>query len=151
MELMNKIEVLRRLRAAKRSHLHWVSTVRGIVDGIPINLNSIAVARKKSSFGLWYYGEGQNLSGYPLFKDIESHHIEMYESFMKICLYLRGEKPKKKGKVPTWKKLLTKKESKRIPQPDKALTLYPKLKKSSDKVTKLLRELEEQINDLPRG
>ena len=144
---MNKIEVLRRLRAAKRSHLQWISNARGMVDGIPVNPKSVPTGAKQSGFGQWYYGEGQNLSDFDVFTQIAPHHQKMHEVFKMIAQYMRGYETTEK--TSSWKNLLGKKESKHAPEPEKALQLYPSLKRLSDEVTRLMRELEEQINNLP--
>lgn len=144
---MNKIEVLRRLRAAKRSHLHWISNAHGLVDGMPVNPKSVPIAPTQTGFGQWYYGEGQNLSDFETFNQIAPHHRKMHDIFRQISLYLQGNAEVKK--TPVWKSIIGKSNHDQFLQPEKAQQLYPSLKESSDEVIKLLRALEEQINNLP--
>lgn len=139
---MNKTEVLRRLRAAKRAHLTWVSHITALFEGLEVKNKDVPLGPKKSQFGQWYYGEGQNLSEFESFSRIHNPHKKMHKALKELRDLLEGRDITQQNSL--WKRLTKKKDDSL--EKSTLSDLYMKLKTNADDVTRQLDNLEKEIN-----
>ncbi len=84
---MKKEEVLKNIRAARRSHVMWVDRARSLVNGFPVNKEQIPLEVTSCDFGQWFYCDGQILLvifSEDSIKKLENKHRELHDSYMKI-------------------------------------------------------------------
>jgi len=58
---MEKIDVLKNIRAARRSHTQWVDKAKSLVNGLEVKKEQIPLEVTECSFGKWFYCDGQIL------------------------------------------------------------------------------------------
>jgi lysine/ornithine N-monooxygenase len=92
---MEKTEVIETLNKAIVSHKAWVINAQALIDGVPLDKEKVPVNATECEFGKWYYGDGQRLKNLPGFKDIETPHDKLHETYMEIFTLLYGEESKK--------------------------------------------------------
>ena len=86
---MNKEQVLEHIRAAKSAHIKWVQKAKLLINGIPVNEDSIPVNSTECNFGKWFYSDGQclnSLSNNPLecMQKIETLHFDLHDIYLQI-------------------------------------------------------------------
>ena len=79
---MDKQQVLKTLRAAKKAHIKWRSYAQAIEMSLDISANPIIST--ECEFGTWYYGDGQQLNYIPTYRDIEKSHQAVHDIYMKM-------------------------------------------------------------------
>lgn len=136
-----KSDLISKLRMAKTSHMKWISDVQ-----ILIRLGDVEQANAKvpvnytsCDFGRWYYSDGQMLSEYSEYTDIEEIHQLVHDTYLQI--YSLYKKPIEGGFFNSAKKQLAERE-------EKALKLDIILKKYSKLLFELLVTLENKIKSL---
>ena len=87
MATVTKKDVLKSIRAARRSHVKWVDHAKALVNGLEITKEQIPLEVTSCDFGKWFYCDGQILLS--IFKEeaierLESKHKELHDSYMKI-------------------------------------------------------------------
>ena len=85
--VMNKkADIISHLRHAKTAHVAWISNVQILIQlaniedakaTTPINYTTCA-------FGKWYYGEGQMLTPFQEYRDIEAVHQYVHNTYLQI-------------------------------------------------------------------
>ncbi|HFS67846.1 MAG TPA: hypothetical protein ENK67_06500 [Flavobacteriia bacterium] len=136
-----KSDLISKLRMAKTSHMKWISDVQ-----ILIRLGDVEQANAKvpvnytsCDFGRWYYSDGQMLSEYSEYTDIEEIHQLVHDTYLQI--YSLYKKPIEGGFFNSAKKQLAERE-------EKALKLDIILKRYSKLLFELLVTLENKIKSL---
>ncbi len=141
---MNKAEVLEKIRAAKRSHVTWVSRARSLIDGLPVDKEKIPVLPTDCIFGQWYYGDGKMLAKLPSFQAIEDPHNRLHEVYSSIFKLLFGD-----NKPSFFAKVLGLKYKPKKDDLLKANELFNELQAWSDIIVGRLTKLEDQIKAMP--
>ncbi|MCI5144819.1 MAG: hypothetical protein D3923_04660 [Candidatus Electrothrix sp. AR3] len=88
---MDKNQIIATLRDAVLTHKQWVNNALALIEGVPLDKTKVPVNSTECQFGKWYYNDGQNLKGFPGFKDIESSHDKLHRTYMEIFSILFGE------------------------------------------------------------
>jgi hypothetical protein len=91
---MNKAETVEQLHNAKKAHVKWVQRAKALIEGLPVEKESIPVDCTDCKFGQWFYGEGQNLNAIPgmdCLHEIETLHFNLHDIYMKIFKLYFGE------------------------------------------------------------
>jgi len=84
---MEKIEVLKNIRAARRAHTQWVDKAKSLVNGLPIKKEQIPLEVTECSFGKWFYCDGQILLSFfteEAIEKLDAKHKELHDVYMKI-------------------------------------------------------------------
>ncbi len=81
---MNKNDILHKLHQAKRDHLAWVGRAELLAQGIEVSKELIPVLHTDCRFGHWYFGEGQALTVFPEFREIDEAHRALHQSYTEI-------------------------------------------------------------------
>lgn len=84
---MEKIDVLKNIRAARRAHVVWVQRAKSLVNGLPIKKEQIPFEVTKCEFGKWFYCDGQILLSIfteDAVKIVGEKHKELHDIYMKI-------------------------------------------------------------------
>ncbi len=81
-----RIKLISHLRLARKAHIAWVSNVQ-----ILIQLGNIDEAKVSTpinytvcAFGKWYYGDGQVLTPFKEYRDIEEVHQQIHSTYLEI-------------------------------------------------------------------
>jgi hypothetical protein len=91
---MNKAETLTQLHNAKKAHIKWVQRAKALIEGLPVEKDSIPVDCTECKFGQWFYGDGQNLNAIPgmeCLQEIERLHFQLHDIYMKIFKVYFGD------------------------------------------------------------
>ncbi len=84
---MDKLDVLRNIRAARRSHVKWVQRAKSLVNGLAVTKEQIHLEVTMCDFGRWFYCDGQILLSIfteEAVKSVEEKHKELHDIYMKI-------------------------------------------------------------------
>lgn len=84
---MEKIEVLKSIRAARRAHTQWVDKAKSLVNGIPVKKEQIPLEVTECSFGKWFYCDEQILLSFfteEAIGKLDNKHKELHDVYMKI-------------------------------------------------------------------
>ena len=93
---MEKIDVLKNIRAARRAHTEWVDKAKSLVNGLEVKKEQIPLEVTQCKFGKWFYCDGQILLSFFTEEAIEKldlKHKELHDVYMKIFkIYFPVEK-----------------------------------------------------------
>ena len=136
-----RAEIISNLRIAKTSHMKWISDVQILIrlGDIKVANATIPVNYTSCNFGQWYYGDGQKLSEYSEYSDIEEIHQLVHDTYLQI--YSLYQKPIKGSLLNSAKKQMAERELKAI-KLDLILKQYSKL------LFELLLTLEKKVKSL---
>jgi len=84
---MEKEDVLRNIRAARRAHVVWVQRAKSLVNGLPVTKEQIPLEVTACEFGRWFYCDGQILLSIfteDAVKQVEEKHKALHDIYMKI-------------------------------------------------------------------
>jgi len=84
---MEKSDVLKSIRSARRSHVIWVDRAKALVNGLKIRENQIPIEVTECSFGKWFYCDGQillSLFTEEAVKTLGDKHNDLHDAYMKI-------------------------------------------------------------------
>lgn len=140
---MNKLEILDKIRAAKRSHVTWVKRARSLIDGVAVDKEKVPVMPTDCIFGQWYYGDGKPLAKLPSFQAIEDPHNRLHETYAKIFKCLFGD-----NQPSFFTRVLGLKYKPKDDDISEANDLFNELQAWSDIIMGRLEKLEEQIKKL---
>ncbi len=143
-KLMNKIEVIQKVRAAKQAHMSWVMKADALIHGIPLEKEQVPVDGTECIFGQWYYGDGQSLNHLASFKAIEQPHFDLHSTYEQIFKILFDSNDK--SFITSLFGTSKKQEEANL---QKARLLFPQLKKHSEVVIQYLDKLEDEIQAMP--
>jgi len=138
--LEKKKKIIGKLRDAKKAHRRWVSNAQILMQGVPVKNDQLPLNETECGFGQWYYGEGQALRKYSVFRAIEAPHTALHSTYLQIFDLLFRER-----KVSLFGRLLGKKAEPTQAELDEAKKLFSALNAESLKIMNLLDELEEII------
>jgi hypothetical protein len=81
-----KASMIESLRKAKTSHMKWISDVQILIrlGDIKEANSTIPVNYTNCEFGKWYYGDGQKLSEFSEYNDIEEIHQLVHDTYLQI-------------------------------------------------------------------
>ncbi len=143
---MKKEEVLKNIRAARRSHVMWVDRARSLVNGFPVNKEQIPLEVTSCDFGQWFYCDGQILLvifSEESIKKLENKHRELHDSYMKIFkIYFDTSNQSFIAKLLKRRKKISDRER------HLALEDLQKLEKVSDELVSYLNIIEKRMNQI---
>lgn len=146
---MNKEETLTHLRNAKKAHITWVQRAHALIEGLPIEKEQVPVSCTECKFGLWFYGEGQQLGmmpGMDILKEIETFHYELHDVYMKIFkIYFSDEDRSLLSKLFGTRKKIS------ADNQEIAKVYYNQLKGISEKLIATIERLERRLFALQEG
>jgi len=143
---VEKAEVLRSIRVARRAHIIWVDSAKALVNGLDVKKEEIPIAVTKCDFGKWFYCDGQILLS--LFtehavKKLGNKHRELHDTYMKIFkIYF----PLKKRSL--FAKLLKRKKKIMANDEYHALVYLADLERISDELISYLNIIEKKLNTI---
>ena len=135
-----KKELIGKLRDAKKAHRRWVSNAQILMQGVPVKNDQLPLNETECGFGHWYYGEGQALRSYPVYRNIEAPHTALHTTYLQIFDLLFRER-----KVSLFSRMLGKKAEPSPAELESARRLFTVLNAESLKIMELLDELEDLI------
>ena len=138
---MNKDQVLENLRDAALTHKQWVGNALALIEGVPLDKNKVPVNSTECKFGHWYYSEGQQLKGFPGFKEIEKAHDKLHRTYMEIFAILFG----KENEPSFFSKLIGSSHKILADNREVALEKYHTLEEQSKMIINQLEKLEKVI------
>ena len=143
---MEKSDVLRSIRSARREHVIWVDRAKALVNGLTIRKEQIPLEITECSFGKWFYCDGQvllSLFTEEAVKKLENKHKELHDAYMKIFkIYF----PVTKRSL--WKKLLNQKHKITATDEYNALVYLRNLEEISQELISYLNIIEKKLNAL---
>lgn len=84
---MEKVDVLKNIRAARRAHTEWVDKAKSLVNGLEVKKEQIPLEVTTCSFGKWFYCDGQILLLFfteEAIEALDNKHKELHDIYMKI-------------------------------------------------------------------
>ncbi len=137
---LDRNRLIRRLREAKKAHRRWVSNAQILMQGIPVRNDQLPLNETECGFGQWYYGDGQALREYEVFRAIEAPHRRLHALYLDIFHLLFRER-----KVSLLGRLLGRKATPTQEELEQARALFADLNRESLRIMDLLDELEAVI------
>jgi len=147
--MLEKSDVLRSIRSARRAHIIWVDRAKALVNGLPIRKEQIPLEITECDFGKWFYCDGQILLS--LFteravKKLENKHKELHDIYMKIFkIYFPVTKRSLLAKLLKRKKKITPNEE------YNALVYLRNLEEVSEDLVSYLNIIEKKMNRLEKA
>jgi len=146
---MEKIDVLKNIRAARRSHTQWVDKAKSLVNGLEVKKEQIPLEVTECSFGKWFYCDGQILLSFfteEAIGKLDDKHKELHDIYMKIFkIYF----PKHKGSF--FAKLFKQKVKVSHQDETVALAYLRNLEEVSKKLIEQINLMERRIVALPES
>lgn len=139
---MNKENILKHLRDAKKGHIRWVEHAYALIRGIPLDKDQVPLQATECAFGQWYFGEGQVFSQNKVFADMKAKHAELHGIYMEIFQILFSPIEKKKS---FFEKFFNQSAKVEESEKTKALEYYRNLEKVSNELVKYIEVLETQV------
>jgi len=90
------MDVVWKLRDAKRAHIGWVSNARAIIEGMPLQKEQVPINETECTFGKWYFGDGQMLSHLREYQAISESHEKLHGQYLEIFTLLFQNNHKEK-------------------------------------------------------
>ncbi len=147
--MSKKDETLTHLRNAKKAHIAWVQRAHALIEGLPIEKEQIPMSCTECKFGIWFYGEGQELNRMPsmdCLKEIESLHFELHDVYLKIFKIYFSEQDRS-----FFSKLFGTRKKISAESMEVAKVYYLQLKSISEKLISAIERLERRLFALPEG
>ncbi len=143
---MEKIDVLKSIRAARRAHTQWVDKAKSLVNGLPIKKEQIPLEVTECDFGKWFYCDGQILLSFfteEAIEKLDSKHKELHDIYMKIFKIYFSEP---KGSFLS--KLFKRKERVTAQDENNALVYLRHLEEVSKELISFLNIIEKKLNSV---
>jgi len=141
---MEKIDVLKNIRAARRSHTQWVEKAKSLVNGLEVKKEQIPLEVTECSFGKWFYCDGQILLSFfteEAIEKLDNKHKELHDVYMKIFkIYF----PEHEGSF--FSKLFKKKVKVTLQDETIALAYLRNLEEVSKELVSYLNIIEKKLN-----
>jgi hypothetical protein len=143
---VEKSDVLKSIRSARRAHVIWVDRAKALVNGLVVRKEQIPLEVTECDFGKWFYCDGQillSLFTEEVVKKLDNKHKELHDIYMKIFkIYFPVEKRS------LWEKLL--KREKKITANDEynALVYLRNLEEISNELISYLNIMEKKLNSV---
>jgi hypothetical protein len=135
--------IMQQLRDAKKAHRRWVSRAQVMMDGMPVAQEQLPLKDTECTFGIWYHGKGQLLSGYPEFTRIHEPHKKLHDIYQQIFALLLNER-----KPLLFRRLLGQKARRSREQQVEARRLLAELNMASLEILDYIGRLEKVIHSL---
>jgi len=143
---MDKGDVLKAIRAARRSHVVWVDRAKALVNGLEITKEQIPLEVTSCDFGKWFYCDGQILLSIfteEAIKTLENKHKELHDIYMKIFkIYFNS------SDFSFWKRLLRKKRKISAADEHNALAYIRDLEEVSNELISYLNIIEKKLSTI---
>ncbi|CAA6822066.1 MAG: Methyl-accepting chemotaxis protein [uncultured Sulfurovum sp.] len=143
---MEKLDFLKSIRAARRSHIQWVDKAKSLVNGLPVKKEQIPLEVTECSFGKWFYAEGQSLLSFfteEAIEKLDNKHKELHDIYMKIFkIYFPEPKGSFLSKIFQTKKEITAQEE------HHALAYLGNLEEVSKELISYLNIIEKKLNKI---
>ena len=139
-----KKQIIKRLQEAKVSHKAWMSFVQILIrlGNIETANASIPINYTMCEFGKWYYGEGQVLTIFTEYEQMEDIHKNVHDTYLQIReLYVTQIKGS----------LFNSEKSQIATRNKKALALYQILEEYSKMMYDLLLSVENSVKSMSNG
>lgn len=144
--MTNKDKSIHYLNQARTAHIRWVNSIKLLVSGIDIAIDTIALNPTDSEFGRWYYHQAMRFSmgnSQLVLEDIESILITLHDKYMKIYSIYSGTK-----KRSLLGGILGTKQKASEHEIELSLHYYEEIVNLSDKLKQKLRVFESQMMSL---
>lgn len=142
--LFKKNTILALIRKERKSHRRLVSRAFSLLHEKPVESGSmLSLSHQDCDFGRWYYGTGQMLSAYRLYRKLEEPHRKLHATFQEI-LHLASTET---GKPSLLQRLRSRSPRRRLSEEQIARIneLIVRLNAESAQFTRLLHELETKL------
>jgi len=143
---MEKVDVLKNIRSARRAHVIWVDRAKALVNGLKVTKDQIPLEVTSCEFGKWFYCDGQILLSIfteDAIKTLENKHKELHDIYMKIFkIYFNT------SDFSFWEKLLKKKRKVSAADEHNALAYVRNLEEVSNELISYLNIIEKKINTI---
>ena len=143
---MEKLDVLKNIRSARRAHVIWVDKAKALVNGLTVTKDQIRLEVTSCEFGKWFYCDGQILLSIfteDAIKTLENKHKELHDIYMKIFkIYFNT------SDFSFWEKLLKKKRKVSAADEHNALAYVRNLEEVSNELISYLNIIEKKINTI---
>ena len=143
---MEKLDVLKNIRSARRAHVIWVDKAKALVNGLTVTKDQIPLEVTSCEFGKWFYCDGQILLSIfteDAIKTLENKHKELHDIYMKIFkIYFNT------SDFSFWEKLLKKKRKVSAADEHNALAYVRNLEEVSNELISYLNIIEKKINTI---
>lgn len=143
---MEKSDVLRSIRSARRAHVIWVDRAKALVNGLEVKKEQIPLEVTECDFGKWFYCDGQILLSIfteEAVKKLDDKHKELHDIYMKIFKIYFSVK-----KRSLWAKLLKRKKKITANDEYNALVYLRNLEEISDELISYLNIMEKKLNSV---
>lgn len=143
---MEKSDVLRSIRSARRAHVIWVDRAKALVNGLEVKKEQIPLEVTECDFGKWFYCDGQILLSIfteEAVKKLDYKHKELHDIYMKIFKIYFSVK-----KRSLWAKLLKRKKKITANDEYNALVYLRNLEEISDELISYLNIMEKKLNSV---
>jgi len=142
--MMEKIDVLKNIRSARRAHTQWVDKAKSLVNGLEVKKEQIPLEVTECSFGKWFYCDGQILLSFfteEAIGKLDDKHKELHDIYMKIFkIYF----PEHKGSF--FAKLFKQKVTVSLQDETIALAYLRNLEDVSKELVSYLNIIEKKLN-----
>lgn len=143
---MEKIDILKSIRASRRTHTQWVEKAKSLVNGIPVKKEQIPLEVTECSFGKWFYCDGQILLSFfteDAIEKLDEKHKEVHDVYMKIFkIYF----PESSGGF--WANIFKKKVQISVDEKSMALAYLRNLEEVSKELISYLNVIEKKLNTI---
>jgi hypothetical protein len=143
---VEKSDVLRSIRSARRAHVIWVDRAKALVNGLVVRKEQIPLEVTECDFGKWFYCDGQillSLFTEEVVKKLDNKHKELHDIYMKIFkIYFPVEKRS------LWAKLLKRKKKITANDEYNALVYLRSLEEISNELISYLNIMEKKLNSV---
>ena len=143
---MEKPDVLKHIRSARRAHVIWVDRAKALVNGLKVTKDQIPLEVTSCDFGKWFYCDGQILLAIfteDAIKTLENKHKELHDIYMNIFkIYFNT------SDFSFWEKLLKKKRKISAADEHNALAYVRNLEEVSNELISYLNIIEKKINTI---
>ena len=92
---MKITDIINHLEQARMSHLRWIANAEALIEGVPLDKESVPLLDTDCAFGQWYYGEGRILRHFQHYNMLQHYHHQVHRIYMDIFTILYGETDKK--------------------------------------------------------
>ena len=89
--MLQKSNVLKDIRSAKRAHLTWVGRAELLAKGYPVTQDQVPMSHMECTFGAWYSQANVALSAHEVFKAIATPHKALHDAYADIFKVLFAE------------------------------------------------------------
>ncbi len=134
---MTKKDFQYQVRQAYIGHIKWRSAAKAIHLGLPLIEKEVEKDPKKTAFGEWYYGFGQEVNFHQDFKKLEVLNNRIHYIYNNIC------KISEEKEASTFFKLIKKEDN--TQKDNLKLAYFRDLGKQSKELLQTLKQIETEV------